>query len=217
MPAVVHQFERGSRHGLSDSLREKGPALVDGRPDQSLRQVVEQRNRRSGLVEHRDPARGDLSRSETLHDAPSGLPPDLLRGTERLDGGGDLIDRITVLLGIAGRERSRIHTQETGRVLSAIDPEYVGALSLMLIPETPLYKDYVEGKFPLISADEMLEELRSMIAHTDLTRGLFHANHASNYLPIKARLPRDKDSTIRLIDAALAGQVPLRPEWMRGL
>ena len=49
---------------------------------------------------------------------------------------------ITMLLGIAGRERSRIHAQETGRVLSAIDPEYVGALSLMLIPGTPLFEDY---------------------------------------------------------------------------
>jgi radical SAM superfamily enzyme YgiQ (UPF0313 family) len=41
---------------------------------------------------------------------------------------------ITVLLGIAGRERSQIHAEATGRVLSAIDPEYVGALSIMLIP-----------------------------------------------------------------------------------
>ncbi len=50
---------------------------------------------------------------------------------------------LTVLLGVAGRERSLIHATETGRVLSAIDPEYVGALSLMLIPGTPLYNDII--------------------------------------------------------------------------
>jgi radical SAM superfamily enzyme YgiQ (UPF0313 family) len=49
---------------------------------------------------------------------------------------------ITVILGIAGRKRSQIHAQETGRIISAIDPEYVGALSLMLIPGTPLFEDY---------------------------------------------------------------------------
>jgi radical SAM superfamily enzyme YgiQ (UPF0313 family) len=124
---------------------------------------------------------------------------------------------ITVLTGIAGRERSRIHARETGRVLSAIDPEYVGALSLMLIPGTPLHKDYVAGRFPLLEPDEMLQELRTMIEHTELTRGLFHANHASNYLPIKARLPRDKAATLKRIDDALGGQVPLKPEWLRGL
>jgi len=124
---------------------------------------------------------------------------------------------ITVLIGIAGKERSRIHARESGRVLSAIDPEYVGALSLMLIPGTPLHKDYVAGRFPLLKPDEMLQELRTMIEHTTLTRGLFHANHASNYLPIKARLPRDKAATLKLIDDALEGQVPLKPEWLRGL
>jgi radical SAM superfamily enzyme YgiQ (UPF0313 family) len=34
--------------------------------------------------------------------------------------------------GVAGKERSAIHGEATGKVLSAIDPEYVGALSLML-------------------------------------------------------------------------------------
>jgi radical SAM superfamily enzyme YgiQ (UPF0313 family) len=124
---------------------------------------------------------------------------------------------ITVILGIAGRERSEIHARETGRVLSEIDPEYVGALSLMLVPDTPLYEDYRNGRFPLISPDEMLAELRTMISHTHLSMGQFHANHASNYLPIRARMPKDKEATLQLIDAALAGNVRLRPEYMRAL
>jgi len=102
-------------------------------------------------------------------------------------------------------------------VLSAIDPEYIGALSLMLIPNTPLYQDNVSGEFKLLTPEEMLEELKFMIAATDLSRGLFHANHASNYLPIKARLPKEKEATIQLIDKALAGKVALKPEYMRAL
>jgi radical SAM superfamily enzyme YgiQ (UPF0313 family) len=124
---------------------------------------------------------------------------------------------VTVLLGIAGRERSQIHARETGRVLSAIDPEYIGALALMLIPGTPLHADYKAGKFALIDAREMLMELRTMFTHTHLRQGLFHANHASNYLPIKARLPRDKDAVLDLIDRALDGRVELKPEWLRAL
>jgi len=124
---------------------------------------------------------------------------------------------VTVLLGIAGRDRSLIHATETGRVLSAIDPEYVGALSLMLIPGTPLYQDNENGVFTLIDPDETLVELREMIATTHLSRGLFHANHASNYLPIRARLPRDKAATLALIDNALAGKVALKPEYLRAL
>jgi len=124
---------------------------------------------------------------------------------------------ITVLLGIAGREDSEKHAKETGRVLSAIDPDYVGALSLMLIPGTPLYKDYESGKFSILEPIETLRELRVMIANTDLSNGLFHANHASNYLPIRAHLPHDKERTIRLIDKAISGRIALKPEHMRAL
>ena len=124
---------------------------------------------------------------------------------------------ITVLLGIAGPERSTIHAKETGRVLSEIDPEYVGALSLMLYPDADLYNEYKSGEFVLLKPDKMLEELKIMIENTNMTRGLFHANHASNYLPIRAIMPKDKEPTLQLIDEALGGRVALRPEWMRAL
>ncbi|MGD9973321.1 MAG: radical SAM protein [Desulfatirhabdiaceae bacterium] len=124
---------------------------------------------------------------------------------------------LTVLLGIAGKERSAVHAEETGRVISAIDPEYVGALSLMLIPGTPLEIDYREGRFQLPDSAGMLAELRTMIQHTHMTRGLFMANHASNYLPIRARMPSEKAETLRLIDQALAGEIRLKPEYLRAL
>lgn len=124
---------------------------------------------------------------------------------------------ITVLLGVAGTKRSHIHAKETGRVLSAIDPEFVGALSLMLTPNTPLHKDAENGVFTLPGAEGMLEELGIMFAETHLSNGYFHANHASNYLPIRAKLPKDKAATLQLIEKALAGKVNLKPEYMRGL
>jgi radical SAM superfamily enzyme YgiQ (UPF0313 family) len=124
---------------------------------------------------------------------------------------------ITVLLGIAQKVRSRIHAEETGRVLTAIDPEYVGALSLMLTPETPLFTAWEKGDFYLLNSTEMLEELFIMIKNTELSDGYFHANHASNYLPIKAKLPGDKEVTLELINKALQGKITLKPEAMRGL
>ena len=87
----------------------------------------------------------------------------------------------------------------------------------MLIPGTPLFDDYQAGRFPLIEPHELLVELRKMIAATNLSRGLFHANHASNYLPIRARLPRDKGAVLKLIDDALAGKIALKPEHLRAL
>jgi radical SAM superfamily enzyme YgiQ (UPF0313 family) len=124
---------------------------------------------------------------------------------------------VTVLLGIAGKEKSLQHAKATGELLSAMDPDFVGALTVMLIPGTPLYEEFNSGKFQLPDQRGLLEELREMIRHTNLSRGLFYSNHASNYLPVKARLPNGKQDALNLIDRALQGDVGLRPEWMRAL
>jgi len=124
---------------------------------------------------------------------------------------------VTVLLGIGGRDKSLRHARATGELLSAMDPDFVGALTVMLIPGTPLYQDDLNGAFALPDESGMLRELREMISHTNLTRGYFFSNHASNYLPIKAKLPSGKQKALDLIDAALRGEVRLKPEWMRAL
>ena len=124
---------------------------------------------------------------------------------------------VTVLLGIAGRERSLEHAKATGELLSGMDPNYVGALTVMLLPGTPLHEEFQNGTFEVPTEKELLLELREMIAHTNLSRGLFFSNHASNYLPIKARLPKGKQVALDQIDSALKGDVALRPEWMRAL
>ncbi|HLA28947.1 MAG TPA: radical SAM protein, partial [Syntrophales bacterium] len=113
---------------------------------------------------------------------------------------------VTVLLGIGGREKSLQHAQATGELLSAMDPNFVGALTAMFVPGTPLYQDYVNGRFVLPDEPGLLRELREMITYTNLTRGYFFSNHASNYLPVKAKLPSGKQKALNLIDAALRGE-----------
>ncbi|MBU1003718.1 MAG: radical SAM protein [Proteobacteria bacterium] len=124
---------------------------------------------------------------------------------------------VTVLLGLAGSGRSSIHARATGEALTRMDPQHVGALTLMLMENTPLYADWQRGEFELPDARGMLLELREMLIHTTLSRGLFLANHASNYLPLKVRLPSGKQVALEWIDRALAGGVSLKSEHLRGL
>lgn len=153
----------------------------------------------------------------TLKDINKGADPErMIEMGKKIRAAGIKLS-ITVLLGIAGKQRSTIHARETGRVLTEIDPEFVGALSLMLTPGTPLHTAWLAGDFQLLNPVEVLSELRLMLAETVLTDGYFHANHASNYLPIRARLPGDKAATLLLIDSALQGKISLKPEYMRGL
>jgi hypothetical protein len=119
------------------------------------------------------------------------------------------------MLGIAGRERSQLHARETGRAISAIEPDIVGAMSLMLMAGTPMHDDNLNGRFPLLDPIEMLEELKTMLYNTNLSRGLFSAAHASNYLNINAWMPEGKQAALEMIDEAINGDVSLKPEFMR--
>ena len=121
------------------------------------------------------------------------------------------------LLGAGGTERSREHAEGSARLISAMDPEFVSALTLTIIPGTPIAKMQAAGKFTLPSVTRMLEELRTMVAAASPTDAIFRTNHASNYLPLAGRLPQDRDSIVEALDKALSGEIALRPEWSRGL
>ncbi len=124
---------------------------------------------------------------------------------------------VTVLLGIAPPGRSPVHARETGRVLTAMDPDYVGALSVIVCEGTELAERVRRGEHPVLSPEEYLRELREMLAATHMSGGLFMANHASNYLPLKVRMPGEKREALARIDAALKGLLPIRPEAYRAL
>lgn len=120
------------------------------------------------------------------------------------------------LLGIAG-ERSREHAEATADLVTAMDPQYFAALTVTVVPETPLAKLQARGRFEVPEVPDLLRELRTMIDRARPTDALFRTNHASNYLPLGGRLPRDRTRLLSLLDAALEGRIPLRPEANRGL
>jgi radical SAM superfamily enzyme YgiQ (UPF0313 family) len=123
----------------------------------------------------------------------------------------------TVIVGLAGREGSGRHARLTGEALTAMAPDQAAALTLMAVPGTPLYDEIRAGRFTPLDPLEMVAELRAMLHHLHAPRGLFLADHASNHVPLKLRLPRDRARGLELLDAALAGAAPLRPEWARRL
>ena len=125
---------------------------------------------------------------------------------------------VIAILGLGQQKNSTHHAKETGRVVSAIDPDFFSMLTLMLVPGTKLHAQWETGEFHLLSAEEMLAELRQVIEHLHLSNCIFRTNHASNYLPLKGTLPQDKKHLLTMLDAALAhGREALKPESWRGL
>ncbi len=126
---------------------------------------------------------------------------------------------VTVLLGVGGIEKSVEHALDTAKILTDIDPDYAGALTLMLIPDTPLYDEYIAGKFVMPDTFGYIKELYLIIANANFTNCYFTSNHASNYLPIRAFLPRQKEKILKMISSVIEEKdsSKIRPEHLRGL
>jgi radical SAM superfamily enzyme YgiQ (UPF0313 family) len=124
---------------------------------------------------------------------------------------------VIVLLGLGGSEGSRDHAMKSAEVVSAMDPDYLSALTLMVVPGTQLYREQEAGEFVLPAQIELLQELRLFLEESELSDCVFRTNHASNYLPLKGVLSRDSSELLRMIDSAIERPELLRPEYMRGL
>jgi radical SAM superfamily enzyme YgiQ (UPF0313 family) len=126
---------------------------------------------------------------------------------------------VTVILGIGGVEGSQVHAEETGKVLSEMDPDYAGALSLMIVPGTPIAREIETGRLELPTPFGLIQELETMIENCHFTHCFFASNHASNYLPLRIRMPEEKEEALRRIREVLRRKDPalLRPEYLRAL
>jgi radical SAM superfamily enzyme YgiQ (UPF0313 family) len=148
----------------------------------------------------------------------NGTVDQLVRAAQRVKDSGILLS-VTVILGIGGEEYSLAHAEETGKVLSKMDPDFVGALSLMIVPGTPIEKEIETGKLVLPTPFGMIQELEKMIENFHVTNCFFASNHASNYLPLRVRLPEEREQALRRIREVLRRKDPalLKPEYLRAL
>ncbi len=208
-------------HEILDLLHDELP---------NLRRVASYANARNLLAKSVDDLTGLRARDltllylglesgddQTLADVHKGMTvAEQIEGCRRAREAGLRLS-VTAILGLAGRARSLEHGRATGEALSAIDPEYIGILTLMLVPGTGMHRKVAAGELVLPDQVGMLRELREIVAHLEVTDCLFRSNHASNYLPVGGHLPEDKALLLATLDKVLTApeSVQLRPESWR--
>lgn len=140
-----------------------------------------------------------------------------------LEGGRKALDAgfpvsATVLLGLGGVALSERHIMDTASLCSEMNPTYLSALSLMLGPFEDYFKNAMGPDFKFVDKTGLLREVRLLIANLETNNTVFRTNHASNYLPLKGVLSRDRDQLLSLVDRALENPERfLRHESLRAL
>ena len=124
---------------------------------------------------------------------------------------------VTAITGLGGRSLLERHALDTAAAFNAMNPEYIGMLTLMVEPGTPLYDWVHEGKFQLLTQPQVLEETRLLVENLDSPGSVFRMNHASNYLSLRGTLNKDKAAMLADIDRAEKDLTRLKPESWRAL
>ena len=123
-----------------------------------------------------------------------------------------------VILGLGGKKYSKENAIETGKVISASKPDFVGALTLYL--ENGIKDEFITkwgGEFVKIDDNESLEELELLVSNINTENQIvFRANHGSNAYNIAGTFPQDKDEMLEKIGWLNKHPENVRPEGLRG-
>ena len=152
----------------------------------------------------------------TLEAIDKGASPDqIIEAVTRARRAGMAVS-VMVLIGLAGVDRSLEHARLSAEAINQMAPEFTALLTYTPVPGTALYERIAAGQADLPSPRGSIEEIKAFVqALTCQT--YFTCNHASNYVPMTGRMPSAKTRMVKALDAALAGQLPMKPEFLRGL
>ena len=153
---------------------------------------------------------------QTLRHIQKGATPGEIAEAARRAEAAGLATSVMVLIGLGGKERSLEHARASARVINTMAPTYTALLTYTPVPGTPFHDALERGDIELPSPEGSLAEIRAFLADLACVT-YFTCTHASNYLPLRGKMPEARLGLLNLLDAAMRGEVPLRPEFLRGL
>lgn len=130
-------------------------------------------------------------------------PEQLIEAVQKAQSAG-IETSVTFISGLGGAQLLEEHAVQTGRMIGEMGASYVGLLTLMLAPGTPMFEDAVRGSFVPLSPRQVFEELRLILENADCkTDCVLRSNHVSNSLVLRGTLPHDKQMLLQQVERAI--------------
>lgn len=109
----------------------------------------------------------------------------------------------TLIMGLGGVKNSKEHVAGSIRVLNAINPDYLGLMTLSIQRGTEIYEEARRGDFLELTGEEIVFETRSLIEGLELNDSVVRSNHVSNYVHVRGVLSQGKKIVLAQLDRAL--------------
>jgi len=130
-------------------------------------------------------------------------PQEMIEAGQKLKNAGLKLSA-TVISGLGGKMHWEKHAIETAKVVSAINPDYLASLTLVLQDGAPMLEKMERGEFQMLTPWEVLKETRLYIETLELSGCTYRSNHVSNYFSLSCVLNEEKEATLKKIDQYLA-------------
>lgn len=121
----------------------------------------------------------------------------------------------TLIVGVGGKEKSELNAVASGKVISRMDPDYLGLLTLTVDRGTEMEGKVRRGEIATLSPMEAMIEIRTLIQNLELTNCILRSNHVSNYLALAGALNKDKEMLLEQLDEVIEGDYQFKPDFYR--
>jgi len=148
-------------------------------------------------------------------------PEKMLEGLNKASNANMKISA-TLILGLGGKKLSKQHIEDSAKLINECEHiNYLSTLQLGLTntKEDEFFKRFEKKNSEFIFCDDkdMLEEQKMLISLINPKKPIvFRSNHASNALPLKGTLPRNKQELIVVLALSIEDDSMLRPKFLRG-
>lgn len=126
---------------------------------------------------------------------------DILEQCHKLDTAG-IEYYLVYMTGLSGSGEGERSAGESAKLFSQLHPYYISVDSLTLFPNTELYVMAQKGDFLPAREKERIRELQVFIRGLEIRTHLF-ADSASNFYPMTAFLPRDREKAVNQLQEIL--------------
>lgn len=119
---------------------------------------------------------------------------DIIEQCKKLDEAG-IEYYFVYMTGLAGKNGGYRNAINSAKLFSELNPYFISVDSLTLFPDTELYAMAQKGEFIPAGEKERIKELQVFISNLQIRTHLF-ANSLSNFYPVTAYLPYDRNKVI---------------------
>ena len=131
---------------------------------------------------------------------------DVIRECQKIGQAG-LPFRIIYLGGLAGAGRLEESARKSAAVFNQIHPYYMYLTNVAVLPGTKLYGQMMRGEFAEATEKERLQEIRTLLAEMR-NPIVVDTESAASSIYLKVKLPEEKASVLRELDAFIARFTP---------